>query len=329
MLIRRVLRSKNTQLSESTSIERHKILSIHSKQTQTKKLFSNGGNRITVRAMLLVASGITSYFHTFHTANAINIDDLPSLTFRPGRVWPTSRAGSLFCALPCDPPDAARMPEGSPAGSSSPGGWNGTKLLLAELLFELALMPHRPLGWGWLLVSWTCWLVAAEFDKGTGGKKVWSKFQNFTFLGVRVFERNHWSNPFYISVWMKQNRNFLIVHGFEIKRIKIFFKEVAKRKMNWADLAGQVLIVGCWLMTDCRQFVSWPKLEADPRWNCSRHSRRWLQRPLDGGGDDPRALNGWSRTRCCGCWSNQGRVSSADQSTLSKKTLYCAGSSRI
>ena len=187
MLIRRVLRSKNTQLSESTSIERHKILSIHSKQTQTKKLFSNGGNRIIVRAMLLVASGITSYFHTFHTANAINIDDLPSLTFRPGRVWPTSRAGSLFCALPYEPPEAARMPEGSPAGSSSPGGWNGTKLLLAELLFELALMPHRPLGWGWLLVSWTCWLAAAEFDKGTGGTKVWSKFQNFTFFGVSGF----------------------------------------------------------------------------------------------------------------------------------------------
>ena len=95
--------------------------------------------------------------------------------------------------------------------------------------------------------------------------------------------------------------------------------------MNWADLAGQVLIVGCWLMTDCRQFVSWPKLEADPRWNCSRHSRRWLQRPLDGGGDDPRAWNGWSRTRCCGCWSNQGRVSSADQSTLSKKTFTAPG----
>ena len=328
MLIRRVLRSKNTQLSESTSIERHKILSIHSKQTQTKKLFSNGGNRITVRAMLLVASGITSYFHTFHTANAINIDDLPSLTFRPGRVWPTSRAGSLFCALPCDPPDAARMPEGSPAGSSSPGGWNGTKLLLAELLFELALMPHRPLGWGWLLVSWTCWLVAAEFDKGTGGKKVWSKFQNFTFLGVRVFERNHWSNPFYISVWMKQNRNFLIVHGFEIKELRFFSRKLQNEK--WI---GQTWRDRCWLLAAGWWLIA-ANLFLGPNWKLTHVEIVVAILVVDFEGH-------WTgEVMIPGLWmADQGRgVVAAGQIKAEflaqtkapyKKTLYCAGSSRI
>ena len=91
-------------------------------------------------------------------------------------------------------------------------------------------------------------MVAAEFDKGTGGKKVWSKFQNFTFLGVKVFERNHWSNPFYISVWMKQNRNFLIVHGFEIKRIKIFFQGSCETKNELGRPGGTG--VDCWLLAD-------------------------------------------------------------------------------
>ena len=57
----------------------------------------------------------------------------------------------------------------------------------------------------------------------------------------------------------------MIYHGFEINQLRLFFQGSCKMKMNWADLAGQVLTVGCWLMTDCRQFVSWPKLEADPR----------------------------------------------------------------